>query len=313
MGAILKLLLAIFLIGLVIDILEKYGIFIIIGIVVFVVLYIWLKKKGYIKPDDPASTTAEKSIQSRPIRKDIPSAPETHPSSLPGGYSLAYHYDEVKFYPPTEMVSKINSKLVHPGAEVTLKPEPKNEYDSRAIALYVSKQQIGYLLRGTLQDMVHDYIAQKRPIKATLLSLKQSGGEYQGRIALSFYRKTEEIPAKRLGYSDIDIHAIHPTDPNVHPNTPLTGMNIVFSGVFALPIDAMMQKAVDAGATLRTRVTKNTNYLVVGAQGQDYVDENGLSSKEATATKLIEAGEANIKIIDEKTFLELAQDDVLPF
>lgn len=35
-------------------------------------------------------------------------------------------------------------------------------------------------------------------------------------------------------------------------------------------------------------------------------DENGLSSKERTARKLIDSGEANIQIIDEAEFLRLA-------
>lgn len=230
----------------------------------------------------------------------------THDStSLHGDYYLAYHYDDVKFYPPFEVVSKLNKKLLHAGATVILKPEPRNKYDNRAVALYVSGHKIGYLLRGTLQDMANDYIAKEWPIKATLISLKLVGGEYQGYITLSFYRKAEERSPKRLGYHDIDIHSIRPTSPESRPNTPLSGKNIVFSGYFSIPIDSVMQIAVDAGATLKSRVTKNTDYLVVGIQDQSFLDENGLSSKEATATKLNQHGEADIKIIDEKTFLGL--------
>lgn len=223
-------------------------------------------------------------------------------------YVLAYSYDNVKFYPPLEMVSKINKRLLHPGVDVILKPEPKNKYDNRAVALYVSRHQIGYLLRGTLQDMANDYIAQNWPIKATLHSIRLVDGEYQGYINLAFYRKNEGMPdiQKRHGYQDIDIRAIQPTNPSVRPNTPLTDNNIVFSGYFTAPIDEMMQIAVDAGAVLKSRVTKNTQYLVVGTQDKSFVDENGMGSKEATATKLIRQGAADIKIIDEKTFLELA-------
>lgn len=310
MKALFQFILALFLLGVLINIIEKYGVFLIIGVICLILLYFWAKKKGYIKSSDAKQNTTQKNIESNTISKESARANEIHPSFLADNYRLAYHYDSVKFYPPIEMVSKINKKLLRSGAEVFLKPEPENKYDNQAIALYVPKHQIGYLLRGTLQDMVHDYIAKEWPIKATLLSLKLINGEYQGYIALSFYRKVDEIPQniKRPGYHDIDIHAIHPTNPNAHPNTPLTDKDIVFSGCFTIPIDEMMQIAVDAGATLKSRVTKNTKYLVVGTQGQSCVNENGMSSKEATATKLIQQGDADIKIIDEKTFINLSKE-----
>lgn len=240
---------------------------------------------------------------------------EKHTLSL-DGYHLAYHYDDVKFYSPNEMVSKIDKEILSPGVDIILKPEPKNKYDPRAIALYIGRYQIGYLLKGTLQDMVHDYMDKKWPIIANLSSIRLVNGEYEGRISLSFYRESQEIPpsAKRRGYQDIDIHSIHPTDPDAHPNTPLTGKDIVFCGYFDRPIDEMMQLAVDAGAILKSRVSKNTKYLVVGNQNPDFLDEDGKSSKEQTAAKLIEEGKANIQIISEYTFLKLVEQiEVLPF
>lgn len=114
-----------------------------------------------------------------------------HLETLSDGSKLAYHYDDVKFYPPLEMVSKVNAKLLQPGAEISLKQEPSNEYDRRAIALYVSGHQIGYLLRGRLQDMANTYISKGLPIKATLLSLDMVAGEYQGYISISYYNKAK--------------------------------------------------------------------------------------------------------------------------
>ena len=113
------------------------------------------------------------------------------------------------------------------------------------------------------------------------------------------------IEQKRLGYHDFSIHSIVPSDPSAHPNTPLTGQNIVFSGYFHLPIQEMMQLAVDAGAVLKSSISKKVNYLVVGEQNECFQDENGMTSKQRTATKLIEQGQADIKIIDEEAFLTL--------
>lgn len=116
-----------------------------------------------------------------------------------------------------------------------------------------------------------------------------------------------QIEPKRKGYTQIDIHSIVPTDPSATPNTQLTGKCVVFSGVFSMPIEGAMQIAVDAGATLKSCVSKKVQYLVLGAQDLRFVDENGMTSKQRTATKLNKEGQANVEIIDEKTFLELSR------
>ena len=109
-------------------------------------------------------------------------------SAAPVGVEPAYHYEDVKFYPPTDMIKKVPKHLLKAGVRVDLQTEPYNDYDSRAVALYVSGHQIGYMLRGTLQDLANDYMRQSRPIVATLVSLEFIDGEYQGYISLSFYR-----------------------------------------------------------------------------------------------------------------------------
>lgn len=116
-----------------------------------------------------------------------------------------------------------------------------------------------------------------------------------------------QIEPRRKGYSQIDIHSIVPTDPNVKPNTPLTGKCIVFSGVFTMPIETVMQIAVDAGGTLKSSVSRKVQYLVVGVHKPEFLDENGMASKQRTAMKLNAEGQADIKIIDEKSFLKLAR------
>jgi hypothetical protein len=221
---------------------------------------------------------------------------------------LAYQYEDVKFYPIPEMVERGTPKNLYPGAEIQFKQEPDNENDNRAVALYISGKQIGYMLRGTLQDMCNDYIENRWPIKATLSSLEKNGGEYYGYVNLQFYRESKfqgDSTGKRLGYSDIDIKSIQPSTPDIAGGTPLAGKNIVFSGTFKRPLDEMMQIAVDAGAVLKTRVSKSTNYLVAGKQKEEFLDEDGLSSKEATAQKLIAQG-CPIVVIDEQTFLTMA-------
>lgn len=238
------------------------------------------------------------------LRRNTKPSGVTAVSLTPGdGHYLAYSYDDVKFYPPAEIISKVDKKILQPGSEIHLVQEPTNKYDNRAVALYISGVKIGYLLKGTLQDMANDYIERDWPVKCILSALSFSDGEYHGFVHLFYYRKSTN--AKRKGYSDIDIHSITPTNPEALTNTPLTGKNIVFSGVFGIPLEEIMQIAVDSGAVLKSCVSKNTHYLVVGSQKQEFLDENGLSSKEATARRLNDDGQANIKIISEQTFLEL--------
>ena len=102
----------------------------------------------------------------------------------------SYEYEDVRFYPPADMIKKVPKHLLTPGVRVDLQTEPHNEYDNRAVALYVSGHQIGYLLRGTLQDMANDYLRQGYPIVATLTSFGLAAGEYQGFISLAFYKES---------------------------------------------------------------------------------------------------------------------------
>ena len=221
-------------------------------------------------------------------------------------YIRSYYYDEVKFYPPEDIIADVPQDVLRPSSLVLLMREPKNEYDPNAVAIYVGGYKVGYILRGTLQDMIHEYDEKGWAVEASFISLKKYHGEHQGYISLSFYKNFEDIPLehRRLGYNDIDIKSITPSDPKNMPSTSLTGKNVVFCGYFDLPLQDMMQKAVDAGATLRKVVTKTVDYLVVGKTDDAFLDENGLSSKEATATKLNAAG-AKIEVISEEVFLYL--------
>lgn len=111
-------------------------------------------------------------------------------------------------------------------------------------------------------------------------------------------------------FHSIDIHAFTPTDPTNIPNTPLTGRNIVFSGSFSVALESLMQIAVDAGAILKSSISRKVDFLVVGQQDARFVDENGMTNKLRTATSLNESKQADIQIIDEKTFLELSSQTI---
>lgn len=67
-------------------------------------------------------------------------------------YYLAYEYEEKIAFPKTAIISG------NGGKKIIFKQEPNNEYDDRAVALYLDENKIGYLYRGRTQDMVNDWI-----------------------------------------------------------------------------------------------------------------------------------------------------------
>lgn len=89
---------------------------------------------------------------------------------------------------------------------------------------------------------------------------------------------------------------------------PFFGKNVVFTGELStMSRRTAMQKAVNTGAILKSGVSRYTDFLVVGVQDKSIVGDDGLSSKEAKAYKLIDEG-YDIKIINEEEFLRLLED-----
>lgn len=103
-----------------------------------------------------------------------------------------------------------------------------------------------------------------------------------------------------------DIHDFSPVNPIAASVGPLAGKYIVFSGEFNILPEEAYQIAVDAGAILKSNVSKKVDYLVQGYVDPQFLDENGWSNKQRTARKLIESGEGKVKIISETEFLKLA-------
>lgn len=103
----------------------------------------------------------------------------------------------------------------------------------------------------------------------------------------------------------IDYSKLSPSVCSFDDCHPLYNKNIVFTGdLSSLQRREAIQKVLDLGATVKSGVSKNTNYLVVGIQDKDIVGSNGLSTKQVKAYSLIEQG-IDIKIIPEDEFLKL--------
>ena len=104
---------------------------------------------------------------------------------------------------------------------------------------------------------------------------------------------------------------IQPTVDYIDPDGALFGKSIVFTGELTISRAEAMQLAVNAGAVVKTSVSRKTNYLVVGKQDKSLVGEDGMSTKEENAYAINEQGKAHIEIIGEDEFIKLAKGEVV--
>ncbi|WP_435354245.1 exonuclease domain-containing protein [Emticicia sp. SJ17W-69] len=81
------------------------------------------------------------------------------------------------------------------------------------------------------------------------------------------------------------------------------GKTVVFTGTLSSMVRSKAQQAIaDIGGILGNAITKDTDFLVVGQQDYKVVGDDGMSSKQEKAIKLIEKGAA-IEVISENDFL----------
>jgi DNA polymerase-3 subunit epsilon len=93
-------------------------------------------------------------------------------------------------------------------------------------------------------------------------------------------------------------------DPSKHnPESIFYGKTVVFTGTLSSMVRSKAQQAIaDIGGILGNAITKDTDFLVVGQQDYKVVGDDGMSSKQEKAIKLIEKGAA-IEVISENDFL----------
>lgn len=88
---------------------------------------------------------------------------------------------------------------------------------------------------------------------------------------------------------------------------PFYGKSIVFTGNFTVPKQVLIHKALNVGALVKTAVSSKTDYLVVGMQNMNLVDDRGMSTKEEKAHELVADGKADIEFLSELAFYRVAE------
>ncbi len=69
---------------------------------------------------------------------------------------IAYRYKNVGVF--VLYTDVFNHPALVEGAIVSLRQEPENTYDHRAVAVVIGRKRIGYLFKGKLQDMANDWL-----------------------------------------------------------------------------------------------------------------------------------------------------------
>ena len=131
-----------------------------------------------------SSTTLQNKNPAKPARPNA-----TVPSSF-GGYKIAYHYKDNGIAMP----NMENCMAVKIGTELPLVPEPDNEYDNRAIKIMAGDQFLGYVYKGQIQDMIHDFTERNEVIYAAFQGVEDETEKPS--MVIAFYQNPFEKYAR---------------------------------------------------------------------------------------------------------------------
>lgn len=138
-------------------------------------------------------------------------------------------------------------------------------------------------------------------------SFESIAGKY--RIVKGVFGEGMFVPAKkRRDYSnrvDVMERIVTPSGEEFDENNYFFGKTVCFTGKlsYATRVE-LLQKIADVGGTPVNSVTKKTDVLVVGQQDYRVVGDDGMSSKQEKAMKMIEDGHP-IEVLSESDFLQL--------
>lgn len=110
---------------------------------------------------------------------------EIAPSSI-NGKSLAYQYDE-KIAIIRGQEPDFENVMV--GFDAKFTPEPNNPYDKKAISVFSNEIKLGYLYKGKLQEMVHDYIRRGDPVYSYISNIDPNKKTIT--LFIGFYKELE--------------------------------------------------------------------------------------------------------------------------
>lgn len=124
----------------------------------------------------PIAQSALQMQQSAGAKPDFP--------ELYQGVEKTYEYEDVKLYTVPEECPNFNGIRLY--GRVEFIQEPENLYDDKAVYVTQSGVKLGYLYRGTLQDMANDYLRRGRKLLGVVSGLDYQNGVIT--ISMAFYK-----------------------------------------------------------------------------------------------------------------------------
>ncbi|NLB52049.1 MAG: hypothetical protein GX808_03830 [Syntrophomonadaceae bacterium] len=116
---------------------------------------------------------------------------EVTPKVLPqelNGFPLAYNYANIKVCIIRD--NKPDYDKLKPYMPICFIPEPSNPYDPKAVIVKTGDTNIGYLYRGSMQDMVLDFLRRGDPIQSFISDIDKSTDTVQ--FSIGFYKEKRE-------------------------------------------------------------------------------------------------------------------------
>ena len=107
-------------------------------------------------------------------------------------YILKYEYEE-NICLLDDIISKVSG---NGGKEIDFMPEPDNQYDNNAIAIYLGGEKIGFVYKGRTQDMINDWI--KRGDLFTGYINKIFVADKKATYKIGFYKPLNNYEYKRV-------------------------------------------------------------------------------------------------------------------
>ena len=153
------------------------------------------QKKTAITTTTPATeTTSSTPATETPKENAIPDDTKNYDlfHEFLDGQFLCYEYEENVCL----IDGAFDAIVGNGGKQITFEFEPENEFDDKAVALYVEGKKIGYVYRGKIQDMIHSYYKQGRKICGYLN--KYSAAEKKATYKIGFYKPAEYFESKQF-------------------------------------------------------------------------------------------------------------------
>lgn len=143
----------------------KFLVFLLL-IIFFISTYKKRKHKNEEEKTDTKSISVSKETQETKEVQDIGQTPSLNTvkdeskwnydllDTVLDGSILSYEYEE-NICLADNVIDKVSG---NGGKELTFVPEPDNQYDDKAIAIYLDDLKIGYVYKGKIQNMLNDWI-----------------------------------------------------------------------------------------------------------------------------------------------------------